>query len=397
MAISVNNVYQKVLAIANKEQRGYITPQEFNLYADLAQKEIFEQYFYDINQMNRMPGNSTEFSDQLYILEEKIAPFRVNDVAMTSTTEIITTSTFESGTLTGWFDSTGDNSAPVVVANANNDYIPSLQLDDTNAAVSSVFFNAFLTIGRKYRLKAKVSHANDPEANEVPMIKLEAYNISDTADDGVNQLKVEAIKGKEYVLDFLAYDDDGGGDGSTEIHQIKITLDETDASGAIVNFSEISLKEIDNTTLATNVYRLGEVLYNSPTTNFDTPIAEVTANQLTTYNLSPLARPTTANPVYVRTAANSIEIHPTTLETGSSISYNYIKSPATPKWTFNVFQGKAIYNSSATDAQDFELHESEENTLTNKILQLAGVSMSRPDVSAAGQQKEVQEVSQQKS
>ena len=342
-----------------------------------------------------MPGNSTEFSDQLYILEEKIAPFRVDDVAMTSATEIITTSTFESGAFTGWTDVTGANSAPIVVANANNDYIPSLQLDDTNAAVSSITFNASLTIGIKYRLKAKVSYANDPEANEVPMIKLEAYNTGDTADDGLNQLRIEAIKGEEYVLDFLAYDDDGG--GGTEVHQIKITLDETDGSGAVVNFSEISLKQIDNTTLATNVYRLGEVLYNSPTTNFDTPITEVTANQLTTYNLSPLARPTTTNPVYVRTAANSIEIHPTTLETGSSVSYNYIKSPATPKWTFNVFQGKAIYNSSATDAQDFELHESEENTLTNKILQLAGVSMSRPDVSAAGQQKEVQEVSQQKS
>ena len=43
MAISVDTVYQKVLALANKEQRGYITPQEFNLYADHAQKEIFEQ------------------------------------------------------------------------------------------------------------------------------------------------------------------------------------------------------------------------------------------------------------------------------------------------------------------------------------------------------------------
>ena len=45
MAVNVNNVYQKVLAIANKEQRGYITPQEFNLFADKAQLEIFENYF----------------------------------------------------------------------------------------------------------------------------------------------------------------------------------------------------------------------------------------------------------------------------------------------------------------------------------------------------------------
>ena len=46
--VSVDNVYQKVLALANKEQRGYITPQEFNLFADQAQMEIFEQYFYDL-------------------------------------------------------------------------------------------------------------------------------------------------------------------------------------------------------------------------------------------------------------------------------------------------------------------------------------------------------------
>ena len=51
--VSVDRVYQKVLAIANKEQRGYITPQEFNLFADHAQKEIFEQYFYDLSQLKR--------------------------------------------------------------------------------------------------------------------------------------------------------------------------------------------------------------------------------------------------------------------------------------------------------------------------------------------------------
>ena len=47
--VNIDTVYQQVLAIANKEQRGYITPQEFNLFANLAQFEIFEQYFYDYN------------------------------------------------------------------------------------------------------------------------------------------------------------------------------------------------------------------------------------------------------------------------------------------------------------------------------------------------------------
>ena len=38
--VDVDKVYQKVLALANKEQRGYITPQEFNLLADKAQLEM---------------------------------------------------------------------------------------------------------------------------------------------------------------------------------------------------------------------------------------------------------------------------------------------------------------------------------------------------------------------
>jgi hypothetical protein len=75
MAVSVDTVYQRVLAILNKEQRGYVTPQEFNLFANQAQKDLFEQYFYDINQFGRVPGNSTEYSDMLTLLNEKINIF----------------------------------------------------------------------------------------------------------------------------------------------------------------------------------------------------------------------------------------------------------------------------------------------------------------------------------
>ena len=77
MAISIDTVYQRVLALANKEQRGYITPQEFNLFAKQAQQEIFEQYFYDLNQWSRQHGNNTEFSDMVNLLNEKISLFEI--------------------------------------------------------------------------------------------------------------------------------------------------------------------------------------------------------------------------------------------------------------------------------------------------------------------------------
>ena len=102
MAVSIDTVYQKVLAIANKEQRGYITPQEFNLFADQAQMDIFEQYFYDINQFGRVPGNDTEYSDMLTLLEEKISVFEKFKVSMSDVSgnqTILPTDVYRLGTV----------------------------------------------------------------------------------------------------------------------------------------------------------------------------------------------------------------------------------------------------------------------------------------------------------
>ena len=61
--VSIDTVYQRVLAIANKEQRGYITPLEFNLLANQAQMIIFEQYFYDLDKVKKLEGDDSSFSD----------------------------------------------------------------------------------------------------------------------------------------------------------------------------------------------------------------------------------------------------------------------------------------------------------------------------------------------
>tara|TARA_R110002167_G_scaffold122228_3_gene300657 strand:- start:844 stop:1575 length:732 start_codon:yes stop_codon:yes gene_type:complete len=84
MAVSVDTVYQTVLALANKEQRGYITPQEFNLFANHAQQDIFEQYFYDLNQFKRVPGNNDTETDVVTLIEDKISLFSTNATLFTS-------------------------------------------------------------------------------------------------------------------------------------------------------------------------------------------------------------------------------------------------------------------------------------------------------------------------
>ena len=65
MAVSVDTVYKTVLYILNKEQRGYITPDEFNNLATQVQLEIFESYFESLNQQLRVGNNSSEYADRV--------------------------------------------------------------------------------------------------------------------------------------------------------------------------------------------------------------------------------------------------------------------------------------------------------------------------------------------
>lgn len=76
--VNVDTVYRTVLLIINKEQRGYITPDEFNKTATQVQLEIFNEYFEDLNQQIRVPDNDTEYADRVKNLQEKIAIFQTD-------------------------------------------------------------------------------------------------------------------------------------------------------------------------------------------------------------------------------------------------------------------------------------------------------------------------------
>jgi len=233
MAISIDDVYQKVLVIANKEQRGYITPQEFNLLANKAQLLIFEQYFYDIDKALDIHGNSTEYSDRIDVLHEKIAPFEKWKVAMS------------------------------------------------------------------------------------------------------------AVSGNEGTLP-----------------------------------------------TSTTVHKLGTVFYAAGL--YDVEVERVEKNDLHYMERTALAAPTDARPVYVRKTNSIIKLFPaspTVAYTTGNVTCNYIAKPTKPNWTYTVVNNQALYNGTASDAQDFELHASEENELVYKILELASITLNKPGlVQIAGDQ-----------
>ena len=162
--VSIDTVYQRVLALANKEQRGYITPQEFNLFANQAQMEIFEQYFYDTKQFNRTPGNDTEFSDPVQMLNEKLSIFEVerdnvwtqinldnhmilpqevyrlgNIVVNQSQVEMLTSKEFDTAKLT--YLTAPTSSRPIGCLVGGVLKISTSATTDTNAAASNISIN----------------------------------------------------------------------------------------------------------------------------------------------------------------------------------------------------------------------------------------------------------------
>tara|TARA_R100000781_G_scaffold89406_1_gene55079 strand:+ start:606 stop:1361 length:756 start_codon:yes stop_codon:yes gene_type:complete len=240
MAISIDRVYQKVLAMANKEQRGYITPQEFNLLADKAQNEIYENYFHGIKMSEAKPKRSENYSDELEILEEKLHPFQYTTTAKTN--------------------------------------------------------NETLTLPTAYGIQKLISITR------------------------------------------------GNGTRVTQMNKDQVSYTES--------------HPLTKATLTRSVF----VREGTGTITIYPAASSLTYNIVNTTNLPGLN--------------NNYE----------QFEVSYYRTPTTPTWSYVVVNGKALYNSTADDLQDFELHLSEEENLVLRILMLAGLVIKQPDVVQAGGQ-----------
>lgn len=81
MAINVNTVYKTVLLILNKEERGYVTPDEFNKISAQVQLEIFGNYHNDLNQQLRVPQSDTDYADRVALVDEHLSIFKTEGPA----------------------------------------------------------------------------------------------------------------------------------------------------------------------------------------------------------------------------------------------------------------------------------------------------------------------------
>ncbi len=102
----INTVRNTVMAVLNKDNNGYITPQEFNLFAKQAQLEIFEDYFYDYNHWvtkrngmyrHHMRQSNSGYADIPKQLAEVIDTFTLESGALANVANVFTLPT-------DWYD-----------------------------------------------------------------------------------------------------------------------------------------------------------------------------------------------------------------------------------------------------------------------------------------------------
>lgn len=77
----INSVRNTVLSVLNKNNYGYISPSDFNLFAKQAQMEVYEEYFSNYNKTINMENNrlsGTEYADIRKALAETLDSFLVS-------------------------------------------------------------------------------------------------------------------------------------------------------------------------------------------------------------------------------------------------------------------------------------------------------------------------------
>jgi len=84
----INSVRNTVLSILNKNNYGYISPADFNLYAKQAQLEVFDEYFSDYNKtvtMENLRRSGSDYADLGQALAETMEYFLVSNYLIKST------------------------------------------------------------------------------------------------------------------------------------------------------------------------------------------------------------------------------------------------------------------------------------------------------------------------
>lgn len=180
MAINVNTVYQTVLLILNKEQRGYMTPVEFNKTGAQAQLEIFETYFDSLNQQIRIPQTDTDYADRVANLDEKISIFK----EFGNATSISSSNVFNLPQQFSGSGSIATTTLPAATAGATTAYvIQTATASQIANGVVEIFANGVLVADNLYEISGTtINFFSQPTVGETLIVNVypkEFYRLGD--------------------------------------------------------------------------------------------------------------------------------------------------------------------------------------------------------------------------
>ena len=130
----------------------------------------------------------------------------------------------------------------------------------------------------------------------------------------------------------------------------------------------------------TNVQELGSVVYFETPTTAGREAQRIQKQDVYTVNQSPLTEPTKHYPVYTY-ENNIIQLYPTSITPSVlppapdsyNLQINYLAFPEDPIWGFDIEPNLGNYIYNEVKSTNFEIHQSDQPLLIDKILGYAGV------------------------
>lgn len=138
-----------------------------------------------------------------------------------------------------------------------------------------------------------------------------------------------------------------------------------------------------------DLYRAENLSLVNQTSGKKIDIQEVNKQKLNRMNNSNYTAPSLLFPVCERIGSSS-RVYPN-VPSGSYAELFFLRTPTPPKWTYLNVSGNPIWNPSASDKVDFELHPSLFNTLIVKILGYSGVSLQEDFIAQVAKSDEMTE------
>ena len=375
--INVNKVYRSVLSIINKEQRGYLTPDQFNKIARQVQLDIFENTFYEYNKSlnnNKSFKINDEYANTPRFIKEKIDLFstRINLPVYKSTSDAtgpgVTQLPSSIENNSGYSYVTFKLKSPTydelaqLLGGGTSSVWQGIQNGTYGYGVSGPFNSWAGVFASKMQLSS-----GSTDILEVTLLIPNGFTeykfIVGSVSAGQSFLSEPLTVGSPFTQTFVDY---------VPLNPITYTnrtlqVPKTNVVLPLTTWS----KTRPEITSSSSIYKI----VGLSTTNNNT-ILEASKSEINTLVKSKLTKPTINYPIYCKIGDN-INVYPNTV---SSINMDYIRIPLDPKWGYTTVGETGNYQYNENSSINFEIHPSEETTLIIGILQYAGITIKDPDI-----------------